>query len=54
MKALIIGATGYVGAGVARKFKARGWEAHGLARSDANVTSLESAGLRPAEAMSLT
>jgi uncharacterized protein YbjT (DUF2867 family) len=49
MKALIIGATGYVGSAVARNFKAHGYETHGLARNAQNVAALEVVGVVPVE-----
>jgi nucleoside-diphosphate-sugar epimerase len=44
MKIFIIGATGYVGSHIARTFKARGHAVTGLARSAANVSTLEEQG----------
>jgi nucleoside-diphosphate-sugar epimerase len=49
MKALVIGATGYVGSAVARNFKAHGHDVHGLARNDDNRARLEAAGVTPVE-----
>lgn len=47
MKALIIGATGYVGSAIARNFLAHGHEVHGSARNRQNETQLISAGVTP-------
>jgi nucleoside-diphosphate-sugar epimerase len=47
MRALVIGATGYVGSAVARNFKAHGYETHGQARNPQNVAALEAAGITP-------
>jgi len=49
MKALIIGATGYVGSAIARNFKAHGYETHGLARNAQNPSALEAAGVTPVQ-----
>jgi nucleoside-diphosphate-sugar epimerase len=49
MRAFIIGATGFVGAAVARRFKVRGWAAHGLARSVENRAALAAAGVTPVD-----
>lgn len=47
MKALIIGATGYVGGAVARALSARGHEVHGLARSAESAARLREANIVP-------
>lgn len=47
MKALVIGATGFVGSAVFRTFRARGCKTGGLARSDGSVSKLAAAGPRP-------
>ncbi|WP_158592199.1 NAD-dependent epimerase/dehydratase family protein [Noviherbaspirillum sedimenti] len=49
MKALVLGATGYVGSAVARTLKERGMLVHGLARNAANREKLEAAGVVPIE-----
>jgi nucleoside-diphosphate-sugar epimerase len=48
MKALVIGATGYVGAHVAQVFRQRGYAVSGLARSSANADALKLRGLAAA------
>ncbi|KHK89814.1 NAD-dependent epimerase/dehydratase family protein [Novosphingobium malaysiense] len=45
MKALVIGATGYVGKAVARDFRSRGHEVWGFARSDSNREKLGAEGI---------
>jgi nucleoside-diphosphate-sugar epimerase len=45
MKALVIGATGYVGSAAARNFRSHGYETFGLARSTRNIADLEAAGV---------
>lgn len=47
MKALVIGATGYVGLAIVRNFKAHRYDVHGLARSAQNTAALEAAGVAP-------
>lgn len=47
MKVFVIGATGYVGSAVARAFKARGHEVHGLARNEKSAGTLAEAGVEP-------
>lgn len=49
MKVLVIGATGYVGARVARKLKDKGFVVHGLARSESSRAKIEAAGYVPVE-----
>lgn len=43
----VIGATGYVGGGLARHFVAQGHTVHGLARSDAAAARLQAAAVQP-------
>lgn len=45
MKALVIGATGYVGSAISKAFLARGHEVWGMARSQANRGKLAAAGV---------
>ncbi|MBX3529074.1 MAG: NAD-dependent epimerase/dehydratase family protein [Rhizobiaceae bacterium] len=47
MKALVIGATGFVGTAVCRQFRARGYETSGLARSEDSAAKLVVAGVSP-------
>lgn len=47
MKALVIGATGYVGSSVCRILRQRQLTVHGLARSDVNAAQLRQAGVIP-------
>jgi nucleoside-diphosphate-sugar epimerase len=47
LEVLVIGATGYVGAAVARAFQGRGWATHGLSRDGRNEAALTAAGVRP-------
>lgn len=47
MKALVIGATGFVGTAVCRKFRARGYGTSGLARSTESAAKLVAAGVTP-------
>lgn len=47
MRILIIGATGYVGSAVARRFLADGHRVAGLARTPERATSLAAAGVEP-------
>jgi nucleoside-diphosphate-sugar epimerase len=49
MKALIFGATGYVGSAVGRVFLARGHEVHGVARSPGHHDTLRAAELTPVD-----
>ncbi|UZW57235.1 NAD-dependent epimerase/dehydratase family protein [Sphingobium sp. JS3065] len=49
MKALVIGATGYVGSHVAKTFAQRGYTVSGLARTPENIRSLEEQGVAPVE-----
>jgi nucleoside-diphosphate-sugar epimerase len=46
-KTLVIGATGYLGAAIARAFVAGGELVHGLARSEQNRTQLVASGVTP-------
>jgi nucleoside-diphosphate-sugar epimerase len=50
MRVVVIGATGYVGSGVARAFVKHGHSVHGLARSSANRDTLRLAGITPVDA----
>lgn len=47
MKALVIGAAGFVGAAICRKFLARGYEVTGLARNSESRAKLVAAGVVP-------
>src|SRR5690606_15909956 len=47
MKALVIGATGFVGSAVCRAFRARGYDTSGLARSDGSAAKLAENGVAP-------
>lgn len=49
MKALIVGATGYIGSAVVRSFQSRGMDCHGLARSPAAGAALIAAGVEPCD-----
>src|SRR5260221_14606683 len=47
MKILVTGATGFIGAAVARKLSQQGYEVVALSRSDAAAAKLRAAGLTP-------
>ena len=49
MKALVTGATGFVGAAIARALRAAGWEVRVLARSGSNRSNLQDLSLEVAE-----
>lgn len=49
MKVLIIGATGYLGSAIARKFLANGKQVYGFSRNKDNNAQLEAVGITPIE-----
>ncbi|OBA70352.1 hypothetical protein A5641_13610 [Mycobacterium sp. 1554424.7] len=49
MKALVVGATGYLGSAIARNLNSHAVESHGLARSVENKAALTAAGIMPVE-----
>ncbi|WP_294569452.1 NAD-dependent epimerase/dehydratase family protein, partial [uncultured Arthrobacter sp.] len=47
MKALVVGATGYLGSHVAAGLRSEGYEVHGLARSDSSADRMRERGIVP-------